>query len=231
MLEDNNALFCETCDKKTSTLKRLTFKYLPNVLVISLNRFGFNFDNGTRYKVNERLEFKRELNMMEYTSDYIFKTELQEQLDNGERHMQDLKPEEKQALELEFPEEYYHYELSGVVVHEGSAEHGHYFSYIREGHKWYEFNDKLVREFDSNRLEEQTFGGYSLGLGGQRIERSRNAYILIYKRKVDIDKNRFTRRMEDLDAPPAMRKFRQDSVKVLLKEIETQMVRKRTEVM
>lgn len=51
-------------------------------------------------------------------------------------------------------------------MHEGSAEHGHYFSYIREDSKWYEFNDKLVRPFDSSRLEEQTFGGYSLGVGG-----------------------------------------------------------------
>lgn len=67
-------------------------------------------------------------------------------------------------------------------------------------------------------------------MGGQRIERSRNAYILIYKRKVEIDKSRFTRRLEDLDAPPNMRKFRHDSVKVLLKEIQTQIIRKKTDV-
>ena len=38
--------------------------------------------------------------------------------------------------------EYYEYKLKGVVVHTGTADFGHYYSYIqvREG-EWYEFND------------------------------------------------------------------------------------------
>lgn len=40
------------------------------------------------------------------------------------------------------------YRLSGVLVHSGSAESGHYYSFIKVGEKWYEFNDKYVSEFN-----------------------------------------------------------------------------------
>jgi ubiquitin C-terminal hydrolase len=36
MLEGDNAFYCDRCDKKVDTLKRSTFKKLPNVLFIAL---------------------------------------------------------------------------------------------------------------------------------------------------------------------------------------------------
>ena len=36
------------------------------------------------------------------------------------------------------------YQLFGVLVHQGTAESGHYFSIIRVNEKWYEFNDQRV---------------------------------------------------------------------------------------
>jgi ubiquitin carboxyl-terminal hydrolase 9/24 len=45
--------------------------------------------------------------------------------------------------------------LVGVLVHSGSADAGHYYSYIKERNKdspnygkWFEFNDTTVKEFN-----------------------------------------------------------------------------------
>ena len=40
----------------------------------------------------------------------------------------------------------FEYELKGVVLHYGTADFGHYFSYIKESdNQWIEFNDERVR--------------------------------------------------------------------------------------
>lgn len=56
---------------------------------------------------------------------------------------------------------YYEYELVGVLVHSGSADAGHYYSFIKErnSNRWLEFNDIHVREFDVKNLEAECFGG------------------------------------------------------------------------
>jgi len=46
------------------------------------------------------------------------------------------------------------YKLKGIVIHYGSADFGHYYSYIKETDtKWIEFNDERVREFDPRDIE------------------------------------------------------------------------------
>lgn len=42
------------------------------------------------------------------------------------------------------------YDLYGVIVHRGSLNRGHYYSYCKNDHnnKWYLFDDELVREED-----------------------------------------------------------------------------------
>lgn len=52
------------------------------------------------------------------------------------------------------------YTLKGVVVHYGTAEFGHYFSYIKINEdQWLEFNDSKIKEFKLKQLENECFGG------------------------------------------------------------------------
>ena len=44
MLEGENAYFCDKCDKKVQTLKRTCIKKLPNMLILVLKRFEFDYD-------------------------------------------------------------------------------------------------------------------------------------------------------------------------------------------
>ena len=64
-----------------------------------------------------------------------------------------------------------------MVLHYGSADFGHYFSYIKEDSgQWIEFNDERVREFDPHDMEADCFGGEHW-----RRE-SQNAYLLVYEK-------------------------------------------------
>ena len=63
MLEGENAYFCEKCNEKVDTLKRICLKKLPNHLMIVLKRFEFDFDNMVKLKINDYCEFPENLNL------------------------------------------------------------------------------------------------------------------------------------------------------------------------
>ncbi len=55
------------------------------------------------------------------------------------------------------------YTLTGIIVHLGTLNNGHYYSYIKlpDENKWMEFNDHKIKEFDLNpkRMDFFCFGG------------------------------------------------------------------------
>ena len=113
--------------------------------------------------------------MKNYTKEYFMKKES----DNEE------------VIDLpEYPDEYYEFELKGVIVHSGTADSGHYISLIRDSttQNWYEFNDTLVRPFDFNELANEAFG-IDDKRSNNLITRSKNAYMVFYERKVYFDQN------------------------------------------
>jgi len=61
--------FCDECKKKNSITKRGCIEYLPNVMIVHLQRIVFDLDTLMNQKINSRLEFPFELNMEPYTKE------------------------------------------------------------------------------------------------------------------------------------------------------------------
>lgn len=64
--------------------------------------------------MNDYFEFPPDLDMSKYTQEYLNKAA------------------KSSEFKLKHPAEYYNFELVGVVVHNGTADSGHYYSYIKE---------------------------------------------------------------------------------------------------
>lgn len=99
------------------------------------------------------------------------------------------------------------FELVGVLVHSGTAESGHYYSYIRErptsrfaSNSWVQFNDIDVSAFDSQRIPDCCFGGVELGSALQ-LSKSHNAYMLFYQRSTSIKQFEATYDNHDAENP------------------------------
>lgn len=102
-----------------------------------------------------------------------------------------------------------------MLIHRGSAEYGHYYSYINVNRgdparpnntkdKWIEFNDSQISKFNVGDLEKECFGEDSAEGGAtididymqmgvldklEKAANNRNAYILIYEK---VEKNPLT---------------------------------------
>jgi ubiquitin carboxyl-terminal hydrolase 34 len=84
------------------------------------------------------------------------------------------------------------FELVGILVHSGTAESGHYYSYIRErpsnspSDNWVEFNDDNVSHWEPKSMEASCFGGVdyrgTVENGTSQFDKSYSAYMLFYQR-------------------------------------------------
>ena len=167
---------CSNCNQKVRISKMTSLNKLPNVLVVHLKRFYLNYEVFKTMKINSKYEFPKKLNLKQFCV-----SELQKNSTNKNN-------------EIYFHEDdYYEYELKGINVHTGSADGGHYFSFIdvnRDGKNniinnyqkeyWLQFNDSKVSEFDTETIPKECYGGISEGYSYENIQ---NAYLLIYERK------------------------------------------------
>jgi ubiquitin carboxyl-terminal hydrolase 34 len=130
-----------------------------------LKRFDFNLRSLQRSKINDYFSFPTKIDMAPYTIDH---------LTNPETDKEDM------------------FELVGVLVHAGTAESGHYYSYIRERptsgttESWVEFNDETVTPWDPAQLETSTFGGPdyrpTFDSSVPLYDKTYSAYMLFYQR-------------------------------------------------
>ncbi|KAL8695025.1 MAG: hypothetical protein Q9218_000393 [Villophora microphyllina] len=147
-------------------------KDIPDNLIFHLKRFDYDIMTGTRIKINDRFDFPERIDMSPYHVDFLCDTE------------QPLPPD--------------NFELVGILVHTGTAESGHYYSYIKErlgraeqNASWVEFNDADVTPFNPSQIPDACFGGVteSVGYTAGPYAKSWNAYMLFYQRirAMDVD--------------------------------------------
>ena len=139
-------------------------KDLPDNVIFHLKRFDFNLFTLQRSKINDYFSFPEEIDLNAYTVEHLSDPSI------GKEDM---------------------FELVGVLIHAGTSESGHYYSYIRERPsktdkpRWFEFNDDVVSEWDPANLEASAFGGPEHRPAfdnGIIYDKSYSAYMLFYER-------------------------------------------------
>ena len=130
--------------------------------MLSLKRFRYEtFDGGT--KVNDQFNFDVQLDMAPYR--------VGNSTDADDTAQHDV------------------FELVGVIVHQGTLQYGHYWSYVKDcrtygeqpGH-WYRMEDAKVTSHGLETVLQECRGGLIQQPNGELVERSDNAYILFYHR-------------------------------------------------
>ena len=148
--------------EKVDAQKRICLGELPQTLIIQLKRFQLDYETMQNIKINSRCEFPTVLDLEPYTKAGL---------------------EARAAGRPGCPPE--PYELVGVLVHTGTSNFGHYFSYIkaREGAcQWHTFNDTTVSAFDEAQIGEMCYGGERTLPSGQTSEKVQNGFLLFYRR-------------------------------------------------
>ena len=146
------------------------FIQFPPVLHLQLKRFDFDLNTLNNYKVHQRYEFPRELDIRKYVD-----------------------------ANSPFRDEPAVYILQGVMVHSGTAGGGHYYAYFRptSRKRWYKFNDMRVTKATSEEAFDGNFGTGAIGGasksprmfssisggGGGGVDSVTSAYMLQYVRK------------------------------------------------
>jgi hypothetical protein len=147
---------------RVNITKRQCLGDLSDSVIFHLKRFELNFDTFLREKVNDEFPFPTHVDLYPYTKEGL----------------EGISP---QALGR--TSSYYFYELTGIVVHTGTTDSGHYYSYIKESledateryfrnnkqggspggetppRRWIEFNDSEIQLFSEVRIASECFGG------------------------------------------------------------------------
>lgn len=169
VMEGDNKYKCESCGGKlVDAVKRTCLKDVPDNLIFHLKRFDFDLVELRRAKINDQFEFPGLIDVSPFKIDHLS--------DPSKTCEEDI------------------FELVGVLVHQGTSENGHYYSYIRErpspvrnAQPWVEFNDRDVDAFDPSSLGYHAYGGFYDEF--QRQQKQFSAYMLFYQRRSAIVKD------------------------------------------
>ena len=108
------------------------FLSFPDVLLIHLRRFQYDYSSGRLSKLHDYFKFTNTLDLGDFLSE------------DSEQDKKDQK-----------------FVLTGVLVHSGySPMGGHYYAFLNpDGTKWYKFNDSSVTKSSEKEAVDNNFGG------------------------------------------------------------------------
>lgn len=142
--------------KQTNANHWYSISKWPDYLVIQLQRWDYKIETMERPKLFHEFQFPVELK----GSDILCHFE-QQKIDSD-------------------------YTLTGVVIHRGTADQGHYHAIVvGEDNEWYSCDDETIAYFDINRLDEYAFGKQNESNELQTPEDVDTGYLLFYKKVVD----------------------------------------------
>ncbi|XP_001998517.3 ubiquitin carboxyl-terminal hydrolase puf [Drosophila mojavensis] len=229
-LEGDNMYTCSQCGKKVRAEKRACFKKLPQILCFNTMRYTFNMVTMLKEKVNTHFSFPLRLNMCHYVEKTLMPQQYKEDREKRIRERQENDNDEgaenekaEATLDADI-EECYEYELVGVTVHTGTADGGHYYSFIKERTKsnyhpherWFLFNDAEVKPFDPSQIAAECFGGEMTSKTYDSVtekyldfsfEKTNSAYMLFYERRLP---EHLQRRHSELLATPTPSPLNED---------------------
>jgi len=166
VLQGENKYSCTGCNRHVDAVKRACIKEMPDNLIFNLKRFDYDILTGMRTKVNDEFQFPETIDMMPYTIDAL------------------SNPDQS------FPPDVF--ELVGVIIHSGTAETGHYYSFVRQRPSskdtkdtWVQFNDHDVTKFDPSQMRDQAFGSCDQYLS--TLTKYYSGYMLFYQRSSSIE--------------------------------------------
>lgn len=168
VLQGENKYSCTSCGRHVDAVKRACLKDVPDNLIFNLKRFDYDIMTGMRAKVNDEFQFPDTLDIAPYTLARL--------------------SDEQQSKEPDY------FQLTGVIVHSGTADSGHYYSFIRQRpsskdvpDSWVQFNDQDVSNWDLSQMRDQCFGGTSDN-AFYHLPKFYSAYMLFYQRTSSIRK-------------------------------------------
>lgn len=168
-LDADNKWSCSKCSENVQAMKSASLESAPRKLVVQLKRFRFDPSSRRRRKLNNAVLFPLAITAQELVNSNNAAASLQE-CDVG-------------AV----------YDLTGVIVHTGTAQGGHYRAYCRDmavagANTWVDFNDTVVTVLDD--VERDALFWYNGAPGASESATRRdlvykNAYMLHYTRRTD----------------------------------------------
>lgn len=160
------------------TVHSTGLEHIPDNLVLGLKRFRYEtYDGGA--KVNDRFDFPEQIDMSPYKMGKL------------------ARPEDSVEQDI--------FQLVGVVVHYGTLQFGHYWSYAAQRPSsgtqplaWYRLEDSQATSCTIGDVLKETRGGPGLpDVHGQVWARPDSAYVLFYERMSSIEATRETISAED----------------------------------